>query len=262
MRSHPQRSGDPLPHLTRFRILSDLRRCLLAAQLNAMVRSELANIMCGSVFLFVGVAACAFAAIRRRGQVRLFFWIGLWSGFYGTRLLLESPAFVAVLPRSVQAHVSTIWMTVIYFLLPVGTLAWLELAIGKVRLFLQAVIAVSLIIAAAGSVRYAMTGSNDPLLFYNHVVSIVALFVLVVVVAVPRLLRKYLVLPNRAVVVTGTLAFALRLFISTSRPPCTIASCRSLALLGSRFFCFHSAMLPCKLPSPASAACSRLKMSW
>lgn len=181
----------------------------MAAQLNGMVRFELANIMCGSVFLFVGVVACAFAAIRRREQVRLFFWIGLWSGLYGVRLLLESPTFVAVLPRSVQAHVSVIWMTIIYFLLPVATLAWLELAIGKVRLFLQAAIAVSLVIAVAGSVVYSLTGSNDPLLFYNHVVSIVALLVLVVVVIVPRLSRMYLVLPNRAVVVAGTLAFAL-----------------------------------------------------
>jgi sigma-B regulation protein RsbU (phosphoserine phosphatase) len=174
-----------------------------------MVRGELANIMCGSVFLFIGMAACAFAAIRRREQVRLFFWIGLWSGLYGVRLLLESPTCVAVLPRSVQAHVSVIWMTIIYFLLPVATLAWLELAIGKMRLFLQAVIALSLIIATAGSAVYAMTRSNDPVLFYNHVVSIVALLVLVVVVIVPRLSRKYLVLPNRAVVVVGTLVFAL-----------------------------------------------------
>jgi sigma-B regulation protein RsbU (phosphoserine phosphatase) len=174
-----------------------------------MVAGELANIMCGSVFLFIGATACAFAAIRRREQVRLFFWIGLWSGLFGVRLLLESPACVAVLPRSVQAHVSVILMTITYFVLPVATLAWLELALGKVRLFLQTVIAVSLIIAASGSVVYAITRSNDPLLFYHHVVSIVALLVLVVVVIVPRLSRKYLVLPNRAVVVAGTLAFAL-----------------------------------------------------
>ena len=80
----------------------------MAAQLNGMVRGELTNIMCGSVFLFIGATACGFAAIRRREQVRLFFWIGLWSGLYGLRMLLESPTCVAVLPRSVQAHVSVI----------------------------------------------------------------------------------------------------------------------------------------------------------
>ena len=169
----------------------------MSAQLNGMVRGELANIMCGSVFLFVGVAACAFSAIRRREQVRLFFFIGLWSGLYGLRLLLESPTFVAVLPRFVQAHVSLISMAIFYFLLPVATLAWLELAIGKVRLFLKAVIALSLTIAVAGSFVYATTGSSN-LLFCQNLVSIVALLVLVVVVIVPRMSRKYLVLPNRA----------------------------------------------------------------
>jgi hypothetical protein len=39
---------------------------------------------------------------------------------------------------------------------------------------------------------------------------VVALLVLVVVVSVPQLSRKFLVLPNRAVVVVGTLIFALQ----------------------------------------------------
>ena len=181
----------------------------MAAQLKGMALAELANIMCGSVFLFIGATACGFAAIRRREQVRLFFWIGLWSGLFGVRLLLESPTCTAVLPRSVQAQVPVILMTITYFVLPVATLAWLELALGKVRLFLQTIIAVSLIIAVLGSVVFAMTRSNDLLLFCHHVVSIVALLVLVVVVIVPQLSRKYLVLPNRAVVVAGTLVFAL-----------------------------------------------------
>ena len=181
----------------------------MAAQLNGMVRGDLANIMCGSIFVFIGVAACAFAAIRRREQVRLFFWIGLWSGLFGVRLLLESPTYVAVLPLPVQVQVSAVLMTIDYFVLPVATLAWLELAIGRVRLFLQTMLAVSLIIAVSGSIVYAMTRSSHPWLFCHQVASIVALLVLVVVVIAPRLSRKYLLLPNRAVVVAGTLAFAL-----------------------------------------------------
>jgi sigma-B regulation protein RsbU (phosphoserine phosphatase) len=181
----------------------------LATSFPATLPSELANIMCGSIFVFVGFVAGTFAAIRRQGQVRLFVWIGLWSALYGVRLLLESPMFVAVLPGRVQPHVAAIWMTIIYFLLPVATLAWLELAIGGVRLFLQAVITLSLIIALVGSLVFAVTGSNGALLVSNHVVAIIALLVLVVIVVVPRLARKYLVLPNRAVVVVGTLIFAL-----------------------------------------------------
>jgi sigma-B regulation protein RsbU (phosphoserine phosphatase) len=165
--------------------------------------------MCGSVFVFIGLAACSFAAVRRHSQVRLFVWIGLWSGLYGGRLLLESPSFVAVLPYWFQPHVQGLWIGIIYLLLPVATLAWLELAIGGVRIFLQVVISLSLLFAIGGILVYLRTGSTDALLPYNHVVAIVALAVLVLIVLVPRLSRKYLALPNRAVVVVGTLVFAL-----------------------------------------------------
>ena len=123
-----------------------------------MFHGELASIMCGSVFLFVGLAACSFAAVRRRSQVRLFAWIGLWSGMYGARLLLESPSFVAALPQWFQPHVRGVWIGIIYLLLPVATSAWLELAIGRVRIFLQVVISLSLLLGLAGIFAYLRTG--------------------------------------------------------------------------------------------------------
>lgn len=181
----------------------------MSVQVPAMFRGELASIMCGSVFLFVGLAACSFAAVRRRSQVRLFVWIGLWSGMYGGRLLLESPSFVAALPQWFQPHVRGVWIAIIYLLLPVATSAWLELALGRVRIFLQLVISLSLLLGLGGIFAYLKTGSIDTLLPYNHAVSIVALAVLIVIVLVPSLSRKYLALPNRAVVVVGTLVFAL-----------------------------------------------------
>jgi sigma-B regulation protein RsbU (phosphoserine phosphatase) len=165
--------------------------------------------MCGSVFLFVGLAACSFAAVRRRSQVRLLVWIGVWSGMYGGRLLLESPSFVLALPQWFQPHARGLWIGIIYLLLPAATLAWLELAIGKVRIFLQVVIGLSLLIAAGGIFAYLRTGSTDALLRYNHAIAIVALLVLVVLVLVPRLSRRCLALPNRAIVVMGTLVFAV-----------------------------------------------------
>jgi hypothetical protein len=55
--------------------------------------------MFGTVFLFIGLAACAFAAVRRREEARLFLWLGTWSAMYGGRLLAESPAVVDVLPQ-------------------------------------------------------------------------------------------------------------------------------------------------------------------
>jgi sigma-B regulation protein RsbU (phosphoserine phosphatase) len=166
--------------------------------------------MFGTVFLFIGLAACAFAAVRRREEVRLFLWLGTWSAMYGARLLAESPAVVDVLPLWIQLRVPFVWTVIVYLVVPVATLAWLELSIGRVRVFLRAVLFLSALIGAAGIVIFVITGSRDKLLFYNNLLAAVALLVLVVVVSVPQLSRKFLVLPNRAVVVAGTLIFALQ----------------------------------------------------
>jgi hypothetical protein len=71
----------------------------LQDQLPVISREQLAIIMFGTVYVFIGLAACAFAAVRRREEVRLFLWLGTWSAMYGGRLLAESPAVVDVLPQ-------------------------------------------------------------------------------------------------------------------------------------------------------------------
>jgi sigma-B regulation protein RsbU (phosphoserine phosphatase) len=190
----------------------------LQDQLPPILRDQLANIMFGTVFLFIGLAACTFAAVRRRGAVRLFAWLGTWSAMYGVRLLAESPAVVAALPHWIQPCVPFLWTSTIYLLLPVASLAWLELSIGGVRLFLEAVILMSLTIGVTGIISFVRTGSYAKLILYNNLLAAVALLVLVVIVVVPRLCRKFLVLPNRAVVVVGTLIFALEgLYFNLSR---------------------------------------------
>jgi phosphoserine phosphatase RsbU/P len=182
----------------------------LQDQLPVINREQLAIIMFGTVYLFIGLAACAFATVRRREEVRLFLWLGMWSAMYGGRLLAESPTVVDVLPQWIQLRVPFVWTVIVYLVLPVATLAWLELSIGRVRVFLQAVLFLGAFIGAAGIVIFVITGSRDKLLFCNNFLAAVALLVLVVVVLVPQLSRKFLVLPNRAVVVAGTLIFALQ----------------------------------------------------
>jgi phosphoserine phosphatase RsbU/P len=182
----------------------------LQDQLPVISREQLAIIMFGTVYVFIGLAACAFAAVRRREEVRLFLWLGTWSAMYGGRLLAESPAVVDVLPQWIQFRVPFVWTVIVYLVVPVATLAWLELSIGRVRIFLQAVLFLSGFIGVAGIVIFVITGSRDKLLSYNNLLAAVALLVLVVVVLVPQLSRKFLVLPNRAVVIAGTLIFALQ----------------------------------------------------
>ena len=80
---------------------------------------------------------------------------------YGTRLLAESSAVVDVLPQWIQFRVPFVWTVVVFLVLPVATLAWLELSIGRVRVFLQAVLFLSALIGAAGIVIFVITGSRD-----------------------------------------------------------------------------------------------------
>ena len=72
-----------------------------------MLQSEVVGIMSGTVFMFIGLvacaAACAFAAVRRQSGVRLFAWLGIWSAMYGALLLADAPSLVAALPHGCGA---------------------------------------------------------------------------------------------------------------------------------------------------------------
>jgi hypothetical protein len=116
----------------------------------AITRDQLADIMFGTLFLFLGLAACAFAAVRRREEVRLLVWLGAWSAMYGAQLLTGSPAVVGVLPHGIQRTVPFLWTASVYLQLPVALIAWLELSIGRVRVFLQAMALLSVSIGIAG----------------------------------------------------------------------------------------------------------------
>jgi hypothetical protein len=143
--------------------------------------------MSGAVFLFIGLASCSLAAVRRRGGVRIFVWLGIWSGLWGARLLAESAAVVAALPHWVQISVPFLRIAVTYLLLPVASLAWLELSAGKFRHFLRALIFISLAIGVTGIGIFVITGFGDKLIPYNNLLAAAALLVLVIIVAVPAL---------------------------------------------------------------------------
>jgi hypothetical protein len=77
----------------------------LEDQLLVMPRGQLTDIVFGTVFLFIGLAACSIAAVRRRSGVRLVLWLAIWSAMYGIGLLSRSPAVVAALPLVLQTSV-------------------------------------------------------------------------------------------------------------------------------------------------------------
>jgi hypothetical protein len=91
-------------------------------QLLAMLRGQLADIVFGAVFLFIGLAACSIAAIRRLSGVRLVIWLGKWSAMYGTGLLGRSRAVVAALPLVLQTSVPYVNTLIAYLISVVAML--------------------------------------------------------------------------------------------------------------------------------------------
>ncbi len=184
-----------------------------------MLRAQVADIALGTVFVFIGFLACSIAVMRRRSGVRVLVWMGIWSAMYGARPLFDSLATVGILPHWLQASVPYIDTVIMYLILVVASLAWMELSLDKLRLFIKGVTVCALVIGLAGIVFFILTGTRNELILYNYFLATCALSVLVAVVAVPRLSRKYLVMPNRGVLLAGTLIFALEaLYVNLARP--------------------------------------------
>jgi len=198
-------------------------RCLEGAHLQdhalAILRDSVADIISGTVFLFIGFLACGIAAMRRRSGAHILIWLGLWSAMDGFRPLAHSLDALGLVPN--WFHVSLPYLDTVaaYLIMVVGSRAFLELTTGKMRFFMRAVIFVGLAIALAGIGFFIFTGSNDKLMLYNNLLAACSLLVLVTVVVVPSLARKYLVLPDRRVLLVGMLIFAVQaVYTNLARP--------------------------------------------
>ncbi len=188
-------------------------------QVLATLRGQLVEIISGAVFVFIGLAACAIAAIRRRTGVRLFLWLGIWSAMYGTRLLTLSPAVVAALPKWLQISVPYANAVTAYLVVVVAFLAFLELSVGRLRLVIDIVIVAALAVAVAGIGSFVLGGSEDKFIQYNYLVTVVGLLVLLTVLVMKKLSDKLLVFFNRRVLAAGTLVFvSVALWVNLSRP--------------------------------------------
>jgi phosphoserine phosphatase RsbU/P len=191
----------------------------LESQALALLRGQVADIMIGSVFLFIGLAACSIAAIRRRSGVRLFIWLGIWSATYGTGLLIQSPAVVAALPHSFRISVPYVNTVIAYLVVVVALFAFLELSLGRFRLLVEILIFAGMAVALAGIGWFVLGGSDNKFILYNNLLTVCGLLALITVVAVKKLSDKFLILLNRRVLAVGTLVFAIEaLWTNLSRP--------------------------------------------
>jgi len=188
-------------------------------QVLATLRGDMIEICSGTTFIVVGLMALVVAALRRRSGVGAIVWVGIWSAMYGVLSLVGTGLFVTTLPSWLRVAAPYIRVAVTYLMLAVATVAWLQISRGKFRILLQAIIFVALALALVGFVFFVFTGSPDKLILWNNLLAACSLLLLLTIITVPSLSRRYLALPQRGVLAVGSLLFALEaLFVNLSRP--------------------------------------------
>ena len=146
--------------------------------------------------------------MRRGKSANILTWLGIWSGTYGLRLLILSPALVSNFPHSYQPIIDFLDVSISYLTLVFALLAWLDLTRGYMHKYLQAVIYIGLAIGLSGIVWYLMSGEKWTLMLYNNLIAAFTIFALLIIIVIRKFSNKYFVLPNRGVLAIGTFLFA------------------------------------------------------
>ena len=173
-----------------------------------MLRGQVTDIALGTIFLSIGATACAIAAIRWRGGVRILVWWGIFSGMFGLQTLVQTPAVVAALPHPLKSAAPYVSTAVMYLLLVSALLAWRELSVGKLRLLINLEVFAGLAIALVGIGTFILGGPANRWMFYNNLLAVVSMLVLLAVVLVPKF-SKFLVILNHRLLTAATLIVAL-----------------------------------------------------
>ena len=152
---------------------------------------------------------CGIAVMRRRSGGQFLIWLGIWSAIEGTEYLFGSLADLGLLPSWLLPCLPYAGTIMSFSVVVIALLAFLDLSQDKLRLFFQGAIVAGLAIDVAGNALFLSTGSSFQIMPFNHLLAAISLTALAIVAAVPKLSRRFLVLPNRIVLSLGILVFAL-----------------------------------------------------
>ncbi len=174
----------------------------------ATLRGDLIEICICTAFLVIGLTSCSIAALRRRGGVRVFLWIGIWSASYGLMHLLEVRAVQLALPASLRVASPYAIIIILYGTLVVAACAWLELTVGRIRQGIFVLVVAASVTAVLGIAWFVATGVNR-FMRLNNLLAMVFLLMLLITLTSRRLFKKYLLLPNRGFLLVGTVIFTV-----------------------------------------------------
>ena len=221
----------------------------------ARLLGDVIDIILGTVFLTVGATACAIGAMRWRRGVRILVWWGIFSGIYGLQKLGQTPTILSVLPHYLKSAVPYLNTAVMYLLLVSALFAWRELSLGKLRFLVQLEIFVGVAIALVGIATIVLGGPANKWMFYNNLLAVLAMLVLLAFVLVPKF-SKYLLIGNHRVLFAGTLIFALEVLYTNLG---TVLQSRPLPLVdafGFAVLLFSLGYVALRLCLQTSADCS------
>jgi hypothetical protein len=151
---------------------------------------------------------------------------------YGVQKLVQTPVAMAVLPHALKSATPYVSTAVMYLLLVSALFAWRELSLGKLRRLIRLEIFVGVTIALVGIGTFVLGGPADKWKFYNNLLAVLAMLVLLAVVLVPKF-SKFLVAPNHRVLAAATLIFALEVLYTNLS---TVLHYRTLPLVDSLGF--------------------------
>src|SRR5271168_2064395 len=160
-------------------------------QVLTMLRDQVGPIMLGTVFLFVGLIACAISTIRGRKEKRILLWFGLLNIMWGARILAYAPAAFSMLPRSLWTSRLDVIAILSYVTVVPVLLFVLEMSRGVLRRFLQIMLLADLPICAAGVGAVLFTKSPYRFIHFSNVLVVLFVLLVALVVAIPAMAKKF-----------------------------------------------------------------------
>ena len=170
-------------------------------------RAEFAVIILGTIFVFIGVAACCIAAVRRGNTGRTLAWFGIFSALYGVRLFAAVPTAFSLLVGPFSSSAPQVVWIITYVIMIPALLFWAELTVGTLRRIAQIMVIPASAIAIAGTVSVLLHQSPSRFMPYNNVLVICSLLAVAIANVVPRIGKQCLLIQSR-VSAAGTLILA------------------------------------------------------
>lgn len=187
----------------------------------SLVREHILDVFFGTIFLFIGSAACLIAALRHKRESKLLVWFGLFIGMYGARILCHVAGTLQLFPDASWPKHAEI---VLDFVLVIPSfLFWAERTRSHLRRAFQFFAAVGGGIAVLGIAGYARSDSPYPYLEWAFGLAIVTMLVIGPLPLIPSVFRKYFIVQSLVLrfimPAIGAMVMVVNLLLFLGHPP-------------------------------------------